>query len=193
MLLYAEHLKRIGFGLLFGMHYKHELPNLHALHWICKWPEKAPISSVLQQQEHCCTCSRLLEIPTRHWSLRMSFMQRKSTELQLSFCCTGCFVKGLLNQIDTIVYALSPCIHMYGVTDLINYFIASEKITICHLKHTHRHAHTQGKNRYTQTLYYIQLQWNSWPIFIFVSLECIWKSVSTYSRWMSKSQQIILI
>ena len=32
MLLYADQLKRIGFGLLFGMHHKQELPNLHALH-----------------------------------------------------------------------------------------------------------------------------------------------------------------
>lgn len=65
-------------------------------------PKKAPILSVLQQQWHCCMRSRLLEIPTRRRSLRITFMQCKPTEDRLSFYCTGCFVKGLLNQIDTI-------------------------------------------------------------------------------------------
>lgn len=153
VLLYADQWKRIGFGLLFGIHYKQELPNLHPLHWIFKWPEKAPISSVLQQKWHGCMRSRLLEIPTGRWSLRMSFMQGKPTELWLSFCCTGSFVKGLLNQIDTI-YPISPCIHMYGVPDLINDFIVLAKQQYDIWKHTHsgcthRDTHTN----------HIQLQW----------------------------------
>lgn len=111
-------------GLLFGIHSRWPICTPYTEY--VSGP--APVSVVLHQQRWCCARSRLLEIPTRRWSLRMSFMQCKPTELWLSFCCTGCFVKGLFNQIDT-AYPVLLCIHMYGVTDLINDLRASAKIT----------------------------------------------------------------
>lgn len=114
--------KRAGLGLLFGILPKQKQPYLPPLRWICKWPEKAPVSSALWQQRHRWVCYTLLEIPTRCWSLRMRFMQHKPPHtIDCHSALLAAFVKGRLNQIDTI-YSICPHIHMYAALCLINSF-----------------------------------------------------------------------
>lgn len=98
-------------GLLFGILPKQKQPFLPPLRWICKWPEKSPVSSALRQQRHRWLCYTLLEIPTRCWSLRRRFMQHKPPHtIDCHAALQAAFVKGRLNQIDT-VYSICPRIH----------------------------------------------------------------------------------
>lgn len=87
------HWKRASLGLLLGMLHKQKQPYLPPLCWICKWPGKAPISSVLQQQRYHWVSYTLLEIPTRFWSLGRRFMQHEPTHTHhwLSVYFADCF------------------------------------------------------------------------------------------------------
>lgn len=111
-----------GLGLLFGTLPKQKHPYLPPLGWICKWPEKAPILLVLPQQRQRWVCYILLEIPTRCWSLRMTFMQHKPPHTtDCHSALLAAFVKGRLHQIDA-VYSICPRIHMNAAPYLINSF-----------------------------------------------------------------------
>lgn len=69
-------MKRIGFGLLLGIHWKQELANLHPYTEYVSDLKKLP-SRQFSSSNASTLCAVLLEIPTRCWSLRMGFMQCK--------------------------------------------------------------------------------------------------------------------